>query len=137
MDGLVPVVFVVVVLVVLSGLRLYAGRLDRERIREHVESHGGKVLNIEYVFSPFATGWRGADNARLYDIRYVTHRGRTITATCATNKFSGVWWPREAPPGLHDPGLHDAGDEVQPSPASAGPNPSSADIRESMATPAD
>src|SRR5262249_17087918 len=101
MDAAIGILIAVLIAVAGIVFRAYLGKLDRERIREHVERPGGKVLNIESLWT-LGGGWRTTPNARLYDVRYTTHRGRTITATCATNMFSGVWWPRETPPGLAD-----------------------------------
>jgi hypothetical protein len=106
--------------------RAYQGNLDRGRIREHVESSGGQVENIEAVWRIFGTGWRATRNARLYEVRYKTHHGRTITATCATNMF-GVWWPREGPPGL--------GNTSESSTRT--PHLSPEEIRQSLTTPAE
>jgi len=56
----------IAVLIALAGIvfRAYLGNLDRERIREHVERSGGKVLNIESLWT-FGRGWRRTHNARF------------------------------------------------------------------------
>lgn len=66
---------------------------DRQRIRDHIESHGGKV--IEILRDWFAWG-RGS--ARSYDVTYVTSKGERITATCMTSMMSGVQWISNRPP---------------------------------------
>jgi hypothetical protein len=80
------------VFLIIAGVicyRAYVGKLDRERIREHVASNGGQVQSIESLWTPFGRGWRAPRNARLYEVSYKTHHGRIIAATCATNAFSG------------------------------------------------
>jgi hypothetical protein len=84
-------------LILVIGIRVWFDRLDRERIREHVESRGGKILNISW--NPFGNGWPDR-SARFYEVRYRTHRGRIVTAKCTISRSSGINWLREAPPGL-------------------------------------
>jgi hypothetical protein len=89
-------VFVFVLLITLMILiRLIADRLDRERIREYVESSGGKVLDI--AWNPLGPGWAGSQE-RIYDVRFKTARGEMHTGTCKTTMFSGVYWTGHAPP---------------------------------------
>lgn len=75
--------------------RLVAGRLDRERIREYIESAGGRVLNI--VWNPTGPGWLGSSE-RIYDVTYETRGGEVLTATCKTTLTSGVYWTGQAAP---------------------------------------
>jgi len=75
---------------IVIALRLIAGALDRDRIKEHIENAGGQVLDI--TWSPFGTGWFGSKNERIYDVTYRTRQGQTVKATCKTSMFSGVYW---------------------------------------------
>jgi hypothetical protein len=71
-------------------------KFDRDRICEHIEEHGGKVIEISRV-------WTWANhNARTYDVSYLTARGRRLSATCRTNMWRGVYWINDRPPGLPD-----------------------------------
>jgi hypothetical protein len=69
-------------------------RMDRQRIREHVEAHGGKIMDIDRVWLR-ATGRYG----RTYDVTYMSRQGRHITATCMTSIVRGVQWVGDSPPG--------------------------------------
>src|SRR5437899_1634519 len=73
-------------------IRLVADKLDRDRIREYVESRGGKVREIRW--NPFGPGWLGS-RERIYDVEYQTKQGTTRTHTCKTSMFSGVYWTEE------------------------------------------
>jgi hypothetical protein len=124
-DTAIQILLYGLVLAVGIAFSVYAGKLDRERIREHVESSGGHVQSIKGLWS-LGFG-RRAGNARHYEVRYTTHHGRTITAMCATNMFSGVWWIDQAPPGLRS--------AQEPIPKT--PDLSPEEIRQSQATPAE
>lgn len=78
-----------------GAIRLMAGSFDRERIREYIESGGGKVLDIEW--SPFGPGWFGS-NERIYIVRYQNRHGEIHSSTCKTSAGSGVYWTGHAPP---------------------------------------
>ena len=83
-----PLILLVVIALGL-GIRLIAGRLDRDRIREYIKNGGGQVLHI--VWNPFGPGWWGS-RERIYDVTYKTHKGEVREATCKTTMFSGVYW---------------------------------------------
>jgi len=77
---------------------------DRARIRENIESSGGKVIEILKHW-----GWRyGGRGQRAYDVSYITSRGVHVKAVCITSGGSGVYWVSNHPPG--DDGPYD--DEV-------------------------
>ena len=69
-------------------------RMDRQRIREHIDNHGGKV--IEILSDWFAASGR---SARTYEVTYLTHNGERITAKCITSMTSDVQWISDRPPG--------------------------------------
>jgi hypothetical protein len=71
-------------------------RYDRQRIREHVEAHGGKVIEISGRW--FGVGSR---YGRTYDVRYETRHGKHVTAACVTGMTGGVQWLSDHPPGSH------------------------------------
>jgi hypothetical protein len=95
MDSTEQILIAIVAIALAIGVRVVADRLDRSRIREHVESAGGTVLDISW--NPFGPGWLGS-RERIYDVTCKTSRGATITATCKTSMFSGVYWTGNAPP---------------------------------------
>jgi len=84
------------VLAIVAVFRIAADRLDRQRICEHVESTGGTVEDI--AWNPFGTGWFGSRNERIYEVTYRTRHGKTVSATCKTSMWSGVYWTSDAPP---------------------------------------
>src|SRR5262245_48944306 len=88
------------IIAVAISIRVLADRLDRNRIRDHVESAGGKVLDI--TWNPLGLGWWGTRD-RIYDVRYTTLHGASRTATCKTSMFGGVNWTLSAPPGFPEP----------------------------------
>lgn len=99
---------------------IMAGKFDRKRIREHIESHGGQVINIESNF--FGAGLFGGSSDRTYDVRYRTKGGKRATASCKTGMMNGVYWISRKPPGemnetSEDFGLPDEVDEIPQSPA--------------------
>src|SRR5882762_10257645 len=97
MDNLAFVVQMVVLVGVAIMVSKYIDRLDHERIREHVENNGGKVLKIT---TQYLGGWRGSrDRACL--VTYRTQHGKTITASCRTSMFRGVYWITDLPPGFN------------------------------------
>lgn len=73
----------------LLGLRLFAGGLDRDRVKEYVESRGGTL--IESNWTPFGRGWFGERGDRIYTIRYVDRDGNEHEAHCKTKMWSGVY----------------------------------------------
>jgi hypothetical protein len=69
------------------------GRYDRERIREHVESTGGTVIDID------RTWFRGGRNLREYLVTYKTRDGKSHVEKCVTSMMRGVRWLSDRPPG--------------------------------------
>jgi len=69
-------------------------KMDRQRIRENIDSHGGKVIEILSVW--FAGSGR---SARTYDVTYMSRNGQRVTAKCITSMTSGVQWLIDKPPG--------------------------------------
>ena len=80
----------------LLAFRVLVDRLDRSRIRSHVCASGGQVLDI--TWSPFGRGWFGEKSDRVYEVTYRTKTGKTITASCKTSMFTGVYWASDMAP---------------------------------------
>ena len=74
--------------------------VDKKRIKDEVESKGGRVISIRW--NPFARGWFFEKNERHYEVAYTDRSGATVSTTCKTSLFTGVYWaegPRlEEPP---------------------------------------
>ena len=78
-----------IILALFTIIRIAADRFDRERIQAYVEHEGGVLIDI--VWNPFGTGWFGS-RERIYDVEYRTRDGKTVTATCKTSLWAGVYW---------------------------------------------
>jgi len=83
-----------VILIVFMGVAM-VGALNRQRIHDHVEAGGGKVIQI---VSPW-WGRRIGGRVRTYDVTYKTRHGKTTTATCVTSMMTGIHWITDKPPG--------------------------------------
>lgn len=81
------VALVIFIVFVIAGL-------DRQRIREHIETHGGKVIEISRNWFTWGSG-----SARTYGVTYLTSKGERITASCMTTMMRGVQWLNDRPPG--------------------------------------
>jgi len=69
-----------VVLVVMLALRLIAGGMDGNQVKEYIGSQGGELL--ESRWSPFGRGWFGDKSDRIYDVRYRDRSGNLHEAAC-------------------------------------------------------
>ncbi len=78
------------------GIRLLCDFLDRSRIKDYVKQQRGTVIRI--LWNPFGRGWFGERGNRIYEVVYRTPKGKTVTATCKTSMFSGVYWTGGAVP---------------------------------------
>jgi uncharacterized OB-fold protein len=77
--------------------------VDKNRIKDEVETKLGRVVSI--TWNPFGRGWFFERGERHYDVTYVDRSGATISTSCKTSYYTGVYWaegPRisEAPPRL-------------------------------------
>lgn len=90
MGSLMEVMGVFILFVIMALVfRLFAGGMDRDRVRDHIESSGGRLL--EKRWAPFGKGWFGEKNDRIYEIRFIDSAGNEHEATCKTSLFSGVY----------------------------------------------
>ena len=75
--------------------------VDKNRIKDEVETKLGRVVSI--TWNPFGRGWFFERGERHYDVTYVDRSGETVSTSCKTSFFTGVYWaegPRisEPPP---------------------------------------
>ncbi len=75
------------------GIRLAAGSMDHDRIRQYVQRRGGKFLSAEW--SPFGPGWFGEKNDRIYVVRYLDKDRNEHEAHCKTSLWSGVYFTKD------------------------------------------
>lgn len=85
----VPALALVVVVLIIN-LNVMP-RFDRDRVRKHIEEHGGKV--VEIIQAP------GTGYGRGYKVTYMTPGGKQVKAICRTD-LNGVYWVSEHPPDL-------------------------------------
>ena len=92
--------FLVIAILVGLAIRIIMHFVDKSRIKEEIESKGGRVLSI--AWNPFARGWFFEKNERHYEVSYIDRSGQTVSTTCKTSLFTGIYWaegPRlEQPP---------------------------------------
>ena len=91
---MMDIVFWFLIIAFVIFLTVGMPRYDRDRIREQVEAHGGKVIEI-------LSRWFGSGSryGRTYDVTYETRHGKRVTATCVTSMMRGVQWLSDRPPG--------------------------------------
>ncbi len=78
---------------VVIGVRLAAGSMDRDRIAGYVQERGGRVVSINWA--PFGVGWFGEKNSRIYEVVYYDTSGNQHFASCKTSIWSGVYWTED------------------------------------------
>jgi hypothetical protein len=91
---LVKILGVPVVIAVVVGIRLIAGRMNHNRIHKYVELRGGIVLDI--TWEPFGPGWFGeGGNDVIYHVIYVDQQDAHHDAYCKTSMWSGVYFTKD------------------------------------------
>ena len=83
--------WIIGVIALFIGIRIVAGILDKQRIESEIGGKGGQVESIRWT--PFAKGWLGSKNERLYEVKWtdsseVRHRATVKTAMLAGNYFA-------------------------------------------------
>jgi hypothetical protein len=71
-------------------IRVVMHFVDKSRIKDDVESKGGRIISINW--NPFGRGWFFEKNERHYSVTYINSSGATVSATCKTSLFTGVYW---------------------------------------------
>src|SRR5262245_32751136 len=84
---------VVLVIVLVVVIRLIAGGWDRDRIRQYVQSKGGRVIDIHW--DPFGPGWFGEKSDRIYEVHYVDEDENEHQAHCKTSMLTGVYFTED------------------------------------------
>jgi hypothetical protein len=91
MEGFLILIPLAIVIAVL--LRLAAGGMDHDRIKQYVAGRGGKVLDSSW--SPFGPGWFGEKSDRIYAVRYLDGDGNEHEAHCKTSMWTGVYFTED------------------------------------------
>lgn len=71
-------------------LRLFAGELDRDRVKAYIEARGGELLEVRWA--PFGPGWPAEGASRIYRVRYFDKDRNERLAYCKTSMWSGVYF---------------------------------------------
>jgi hypothetical protein len=72
------------------AVRVVLHFVDRSRIKDEIESRGGRVLSIRW--NPFGRGWLFEKNERHYRVTYTDRSGADVSMNCKTSLFTGVYW---------------------------------------------
>jgi double zinc ribbon protein len=84
-----PELFLIAISIALL-VRVAMHFIDKNRIKDEVESKGGRIVSISW--NPFARGWFFEKNERHYAVTYLDGSGATVSTTCKTSLFTGVYW---------------------------------------------
>lgn len=93
--------FTLFFLAAVIAFRIVLHFVDKNRIKDEIEAKGGRVLSISW--NPFARGWFFEKNERHYNVTYIDRSRTTLSTTCKTSWFTGVYWAEgpslpESPP---------------------------------------
>jgi len=77
-------------IVVALAIRVAMHFFDKTRIKNEVEAKGGRIVSINW--NPFGRGWFFERNERHYNVTYEDRSGATISTSCKTSLFTGVYW---------------------------------------------
>ena len=92
-DGGVVAVVIIAFVGLAIVIRLCAGSMDNDRIREQIEAEGKKVRSIDWA--PMGRGWAGSKNERIYEVVYEDAQGNVRQAYCKTSALAGVYWTED------------------------------------------
>ena len=65
------------------GMRVFMGTMNHRRIRDHIETSGGRVVGIKWA--PFGPGWFGQQGSIIYRVSYIDRDNMRHDAYCKTN----------------------------------------------------
>ena len=93
MNPLELILGIVFILVLKIVSRFLAGHFDKERIKNHIEKEGGRLISQEW--EPFEPGWFGENSERIYSVVYFDKEGIEHHAFAKTSRYSGVYFSRD------------------------------------------
>ncbi len=82
--------YLVVGLAIGLGFRIVAGILDKQRIEAEIVGQGGEIHSIRWT--PFAKGWLGSKNERLYQVLWTDRSGVRHSTTVKTAMLAGNYF---------------------------------------------
>ena len=83
-------VTILLIVAMVVGVRIIAGILDKVRIEKTVQEKGNQLVSIRWT--PFAMGWLGSKNERLYKVVWLEPSGRRISSTVKTGMLAGTYF---------------------------------------------
>ncbi|MDQ8181709.1 hypothetical protein [Pelagicoccus sp. SDUM812005] len=86
----------VAIIAVAIAMRIVAGKWDRARIREELESSGCTFVSA--TWAPFGKGSFGEDSSRSYEVCYLNPDGERQYASVKTSLFTDVFWSGDGSP---------------------------------------
>ena len=72
------------------AFRIVMHFVDKGRIKDEVETRLGRIESI--TWNPFGRGWFFERGERHYDVTYIDRSGETVSTSCKTSFFTGVYW---------------------------------------------
>ncbi|HEY7309199.1 MAG TPA: hypothetical protein VH643_07585 [Gemmataceae bacterium] len=87
------IVLIILGILAVLVIRLLAGGMDRDRVRDYVEARGGKLLETNW--DPFGPGWFGEKSDRIYEVRYRDKDGNVHRSHCKTSMWTGVYFTED------------------------------------------
>jgi hypothetical protein len=84
---------VLLVLAVTVGLRVVAGMLDGDRIRDYLRERNCALRSRQW--QPFGQGWFGESTSRIYSVEYEDGHGYSRQATVKTSMWTGVFFTND------------------------------------------
>ena len=91
--GFLFVLIIPVAILVAILFRVGAGSMDNDRLREYVESRGGRIIASNWA--PFGPGWFGEKSDRIYQVRYIDRDGNEHDAYAKTSMWTGVYFTED------------------------------------------
>jgi hypothetical protein len=85
-------IFIIAIIAVIV-IRLIAGGIDTDRVKEYIENNGGTL--ISKTWEPFGKGWFGEKNDRIYKVIYLDKDKNRHEAYVKTSSFSGVYFTED------------------------------------------
>jgi hypothetical protein len=75
------------------ALLLLSHSMNRQRIKKHIESKGGKIISISWA--PFGKGWVGDESNMIYKVEFRNNKGEIKKTYAKTGFFSGVYFAED------------------------------------------
>ncbi|MDE0961413.1 MAG: hypothetical protein OSB09_11610 [Planctomycetota bacterium] len=81
---------ILAIIALVVGARIIAGILDKVRIERTIQKQGNQLVSTRWT--PFAKGWLGSKNERLYEVIWIEPSGKRICSTVKTGMLAGTYF---------------------------------------------